>query len=541
MKKYKKIGYTSLLVVVIAFSLSFKSSFFEIAKQLEIFTTLFKELNIYYIDEINPGELMTESIKNTLDGLDPYTKYYNEQDVEDAKIIAEGEYGGIGASIMSVDGKLIVREVFQGYPADKAELKAGDIILKIDSVSVSDQKVGFARNLLVGLPGTELTLKIDRQGKQIEKNVKRETVELDPVPFYQIIDETVGYIAFEKFNKKASEQVGAAIEDLKSQGMTSLIIDVRHNPGGLLHEVIKIVNFFIPKNKVVVTTKAKVNKWSNTYLTKNNPIDTEMPIVVLIDNKSASASEILAGALQDYDRAVILGKRSYGKGLVQRTRKLAYGTQLKLTISKYYTPSGRCIQELDYAHRDGKKIPKFSDYGKHEFKTEGGRIVYDGGGVTPDILMDTVKQSEIIKRFLNSQALFNYTTSYYYKNKSIANPEDVLLTSKDFERLKEYLIEHPESFELKTEKSFEDLLTKAHHEGLYLDQEYELIRDKINQEKVALLSNDQDKILDILSYKIINRYYYKEGEYQRKVKKDPYIQEAVNVLKDTLKYQSILN
>ncbi|NNC70858.1 MAG: S41 family peptidase, partial [Flavobacteriaceae bacterium] len=351
MKKFKNIGVTLLLIFTIVISLSYKSDFFEVAKQIEIYTTLFKELNMYYIDETNPAELTDTAIKNMLKDLDPYTVYYDEQGVENARISAAGEYGGIGAVSMYIDGKLIIVEPHQESPADKAGLKAGDEILKVNQVLVSNKENDAASSLLKGLPNSKVQLQIKRQDKIFDVELIREKVVVNPVPYYKMLDDEVGYISFIKFNQKASSEVKNAFEDLKALGMKKLVLDIRGNLGGLVNEAVEIVNFFIPKDEVVVTTKAKVKKWSDTYKTRKLPIDLEIPMIVLIDERSASASEILAGALQDLDRAVIMGERSFGKGLVQRYRKLTYGTQLKLTISKYYTPSGRSIQELDYTNR----------------------------------------------------------------------------------------------------------------------------------------------------------------------------------------------
>ncbi|HIE45873.1 MAG TPA: S41 family peptidase, partial [Flavobacteriaceae bacterium] len=377
MKKIKRFGIVTVLITILTLTASFKSDFFEIAKQIEIYTAVFKELNMYYIDEINPSQLTSEAINQSLKNLDPYTRYFDEQGVEDAKIKRRGSYGGIGSSSSFINKKLFVREVYEGTPSQKAGLKAGDQILKIDDVWVKDYEGKAINSLLKGLPDTKVNVKVNRNGEKIDIEITRNKIEVDPIPFYQMIDDEVGYMAFIKFNQKASSRVKEVYEDLKNEGMKKLIIDVRGNPGGLLNEVVKIVNYFVPKNQIVVTTRSKVKKWSTTYKTLNDPIDLEIPIVILINDRSASASEILSGALQDLDRAVVIGERSFGKGLVQRYRKLPYGTQMKLTISKYYTPSGRCIQELDYTNRDLKTgiVPKFDLKKRNMFKTLNGRKV----------------------------------------------------------------------------------------------------------------------------------------------------------------------
>ncbi|AOW21153.1 S41 family peptidase [Urechidicola croceus] len=540
MKNMKKKITGVLLVFAISISWSYKSDFFEIAKQIEIYTTLFKELNLYYVDEINPADIMDKTIQNTLSELDPYTRFYDEQGVENAKISAEGEYGGIGATTTYRNKNLIVREVYKDYPANKAGIIPGDIIVKIDNTILENQSEDIVRSLLKGLPSSTVSIQVKRQNQLLDFNITRETVEINPVPFYEMVDDEVGYISFIKFNKKAAKEVRNAFLDLKSQGMSKLIIDVRKNPGGLLNEAVDIVNFFIPKNKVVVTTKAKLDKWSNTYKTKNEPLDTEIPITILIDGRSASASEILAGALQDYDRAVIVGERSFGKGLVQRSRKLSYGTQLKLTISKYYTPSGRCIQELDYANREGDDIPKFSDLGVSEFKTENGRKVFDGGGVAPDLEIKKPEKTEATIALLSSDEFFNFVTSYYFKNPSVAEPNNFQLGENEFSLLKTYITNNSENFKLKTEYSLEKALESAKNENLNINTEYLQLLRKIKEEKISSLDLNKDEIIEELTSEIINRYYFKEGEYQQKLVFDTLIKESLSVLKNENRYKEIL-
>lgn len=540
MKSLKSKLTALFLIAAISISVSYKSDFFEIAKQIEIYTTLFKELNLYYVDEINPAEVMDKAIENTLANLDPYTRFYDEQGVINARISAEGAYGGIGASIVYRNGNLIIREVFEDNPAQKSGLKVGDEIIEINNTILKEQTEEVVRSFLKGLPNSTVNMKVMRQNQEMSFKLSRETVEIDAVPFYQMIDDEVGYIAFVKFNRKASDQVKNAIEDLKSQGMQKLIIDVRHNPGGLLNEAVEIVNFFIPKNKVVVTTRAKLEKWSNTYKTRKEPLDIEIPLTILIDERSASASEILAGALQDYDRAVIIGKRSFGKGLVQRSRKLSYGTQLKLTISKYYTPSGRCIQELDYTNRKGDSIPKFSDGGVNEFKTENGRIVFDGGGVSPDYKIDMPEKTEATKRLLVSDGIYNYATDYYYKHTTIGEVSKFELDKREFELFKEYLNKHPKSFQLNSEKYFDEALEKSEKDNLSISKAYQELQANIQTEKIAALNSNKEEIMEALTLKIVNQYYFRTGEYQYKISFDKTIKGAIKLLQDEEKYTAIL-
>jgi carboxyl-terminal processing protease len=543
MKNIKKIGIIALIIAVTTISVSYKSNFFEVAKQIEIYTTLFKELNMYYIDETNPAELTDVAIENMLKNLDPYTRYYDEQGVENAKINAMGEYGGIGATSSYVNNKLIIIETYENSPADKADIKAGDEIIMVDDVLVSDYKNDAVSALLQGLPNTKVKLKLKRQNRTFEVQLIRQKIEINPVPYYRMVDDEVGYISFIKFNRKASEEVKNAYEDLKDQGMTKLILDVRGNLGGLVNEAIEIVNFFVPKNEIVVTTKAKVVKWSDTYKTKKEPLDLEIPLVVLIDGRSASASEILAGSLQDLDRAIIVGERSFGKGLVQRYRKLTYGTQLKLTISKYYTPSGRSIQELDYSNRNKNgDIPKFSDKERNAFKTKNGRTVYDGGGIQPDIKFERPEQTEATKSLLKSNAIFDFATNYYYEHDTIESSKDFQLSDRDFQSFVSYLKSDTSGFKTNTELIFEKAFLTANEESydVVIEQSYNDLIEKINIKKIEELNLNKDEILDYLKEKILNRYYYKKGEYINKVFNDNAITQASKLLKNEKKYIQIL-
>lgn len=400
---------------------SFKDDFFEIAKQIEIFTTLFKELNKNYVDETNPGDLMDKAIKGMLASLDPYTVYFNEQDVVSFKINNTGEYTGIGALLTRKDGKLIVKEQYKNFPADKAGLKAGDEITQVGDILLSDFKED-ASELFKGSKNTKIDIKYIRQGKPYTTQIIRDEVEIKSVPFFGKIDAETGYIVLSHFNNKASVETKMALEQLKNEGAKRIVLDLRGNPGGLLNEAVNICNLFVPKNEIIVTTKSKIEKYNNTYKTTKEPVDTEIPLIIIVNGKSASASEIVSGALQDLDRAVVLGSRSFGKGLVQRPVDLTYGTQLKVTISRYYTPSGRCIQALDYAHKDKNGLAiKTEEKNYNAFKTRKGRTVYDGGGIQPDVELDETKLSPITNALVKNDGIFNYVTSYYYKNPTLGN------------------------------------------------------------------------------------------------------------------------
>ena len=456
----KRIILSVVAVGIFFTTVSFKNDFFEIAKQIEIFTTLFKELNMNYVDETNPAELMDTAIKSMLTELDPYTKFYNEQDVETARIRNSGEYTGIGASVKTRDDKITIIEPHKGYPADNAGLKAGDEIIKIGDIVLSDFD-SDAGELLKGSPGSEVQVTYLRQGKQETTTLERGKIDVEAVPYYKLLEDNTGYIVLSKFNAKASTQVIDALKTLKADGADKIILDLRGNPGGLLSEAINVTNIFIPKGELVTTTKSVIKKYNRTYVTKNEPVDTEIPLVVLIDGRSASASEIVSGGLQDYDRAVIVGARSFGKGLVQRPKQLTYGTQLKVTISRYYTPSGRCIQALDYWNRDedGNAVrTKSAEY--NEFKTKAGRSVFDGGGVLPDVQLETSKFSGVTSALVQDEAIFNFATNYYYTHK-LESPEDFKFTSSDFSEFKEFLKTTNFKYTTQTEKELKETLEIA--------------------------------------------------------------------------------
>ncbi len=535
----KRVFVPVLAVVLVVVGSSFKSDYFEIAKQIEIFTTLFKELNMNYVDDTNPGELMDTAIKNMLDDLDPYTRFLNEQDVEAYKINNSGEYSGIGAMVRSYEDRLLIIEPYEGYAADKAGLKAGDEIINIGGIAVSDFK-DDATELLKGANNTTVEVTFKRQGKTQSTTVTREAIEIDAVPFYSMAADKTGYIVLTRFNAKASEQTKSALLDLKSQGMERLILDLRGNPGGLLSEAIKITNLFVPKGELIVTTKSKVKKFNREYRTKSNPVDVDIPLVVLVDGGSASASEIVSGGLQDLDRAVIVGARSFGKGLVQRPLKLTYGTQLKVTISRYYTPSGRCIQALDYWNRDdqgnAKRNTEFRD-----FTTRNGRKVQDGGGVMPDIEIPELKGNALTKALVSKNLVFDYATSYYYQN-ALDSPEAFEFSNADFAAFKKQVQESDFNFETNTEKALREAIEKEDPAllGEEMTGRYQELMQQIKQEKIKAIDRYQEKIRKSLEDEIIKRYFYRNGLYEYYLDNDMAVKEAISILKDAKGYASIL-
>ena len=535
----RKVLVPVLGVVLLVSASSFKSDFFEIAKQIEIFTTLFKELNMNYVDETNPAELMDTAIKNMLQDLDPYTKFLNEQDVEAYKINNAGEYSGIGALVRSYDEKLLIVEPYKAYPADKAGLKAGDEIIKIGDITIADFK-DDASELLKGANNTSVTITFKRQGEIKTTTIEREAIEVDAVPYYQMVDDKTGYIVLSKFNAKASSQTKSALLDLKGKGANRIILDLRGNPGGLLSEAINVTNLFVPKGELIVTTKSKVKKFNREYKTKNQPVDTEIPVVVLVNGSSASASEIVSGSLQDLDRAVIMGARSFGKGLVQRPLRLTYGTQLKVTISRYFTPSGRCIQSLDYWNRDedGKAVrnTQFND-----FTTKNGRQVQDGGGVMPDIEIAAVKANELTTALMNNNVVFDYATDYYYKN-TLENTSDFSFSDSDFQNFKNFVSKSDFSFETKTEKALKKAMTDREEVvfNTNIENDFKTLLADIDKGKIMALSTYQKEIQKKLEDEILKRYFYREGLYDYYLTHDDAILTATALLADEAKYSGIL-
>ncbi|MCG9971433.1 S41 family peptidase [Christiangramia crocea] len=531
-----------ILIGIFIGTVSFKSDFFEIAKQIEIFTTLFKEINMNYVDETNPAALMDTAIKSMLTDLDPYTNYWNEQDVEAARINSAGEYTGIGALVKTGPKAITVVEAYKDYPADKAGLKAGDEIIKIGNISVADFEED-AGELLNGAPDSNISITYRRQGEIRTTSLKRSSVELNAVPYYKLLDDNSGYIVLSRFNAKASTEVARALKDLKNQGANKIILDLRGNPGGLLNEAINVSNIFIPEGELIVTTKSSIEKYNREYFTKKEPIDTKIPLSVLVNGRSASASEIVAGAIQDLDRGVIVGARSFGKGLVQRPRELAYGTQLKITISRYYTPSGRCIQALDYRRRDeeGKAVrTKVEDY--NEFTTRNGRKVYDGGGILPDVKLETSEFSDITQALLMQDAIFNYATKYYYSHE-LSEPGDFNFTDTDFNDFKDYVNKSGFEYQTATERELNEMLEKAEDEKLRarISSEINNIKTEINNYKRQELDSKKPEIMSLLTDEIIKRYFYKEGLYEYYTENNPEIERAKSILNNPSEYSKILN
>ena len=523
------------------FAASFKDDFFEIAKQIEIFTTLFKTVNQNYVDEVNPAELMDKAIKSMLADLDPYTNYFNEQDVVKFKINNTGEYTGIGAMITRKEDKLIIKEPYKGFPADKAGLKAGDAIFQIGDVLLADFKED-ASQLLKGAKNTKVDVKYIRQGKTLTAQIVLDEVEIKAVPFFAKIDDKTGYIALTAFNRKTTQETKEALEKLKADGAEKIVLDLRGNPGGLLNEAVNVCNLFVPKGEIIVTTKSKNPKYNNVYKTSNEPIDLDIPLVIIVNGKSASASEIVSGALQDLDRAVIVGSRSFGKGLVQRPIDMTYGTQVKVTISRYYTPAGRCIQALDYWHKDKDGKAVRTDASKYNaFKTKKGRTVYDGGGIQPDVELADSKTSTIADVLQKNDGIFNYVTYYYFKNPNLGDKIPTL-TDADYSDFKGFLKREKISFDTETELALKATLEKAKKEKIddTIQTQYDQLMAALQKSEEALLDKNQKEIKKLILEEIIKRYQYKEGLYQYYLKNNVEIAKATSILSNPVEYTKIL-
>lgn len=544
----KKIKLTILafcLTVTSFMSFSFVDNYFEIAKHLDIFTTLYKELNTFYVDETIPGDLMKKGIDEMLKSLDPYTTYIPETEIEDFKFMTTGQYGGIGAMITTMDDYVIISEPYEGFPAQKSGLMAGDKILEINGLSAKSKTTEEVSKILKGQPNTSVNLLIERKNNStpFEVTFNREKVSVPSIPYSDFVDDGIGYIRLRSFTRNCALELKNSILELKkNQNLTGLILDLRSNPGGLLNESVDIVNLFIDKGEEVVSTRGKIKSWDKKYIANKNPLDSEVPLVVLINSSSASASEIVSGSIQDLDRGVIIGQRSYGKGLVQQTRKLSYNSQLKLTVAKYYIPSGRCIQALDYSHRnqDGS-VGKIPDSLMTTYKTRNGRMVKDGGGILPDIVISKDKYGMIIGSLVKERLFFNYATDYRLLHDSI--PPNFIFNESDFSDFTKYLKDKDYSYQTETEKVLEDLKKQAEEEKYFasFSVEYDSLFNKMINNKNDDLLNSKEDIKQILTGEIMSRYFYQKGRILAGLSFDNEVEEAIQILKDTEKYQYILS
>ncbi|MDO5664438.1 MAG: S41 family peptidase [Bacteroidia bacterium] len=515
--------------------------YFDINKSIDIFNSVIRELDMFYVDSLKVDSLVNGTIRNMLARMDPYTEYYTEENIGDLQFMTTGEYGGIGSIISYNNNQVIINEPYKGLPADKAGLKAGDAILEIDGTDMRKATVKDVSDKLKGTPGTPLKLKIQRPGenKPRELTIVREKIEMDPITYSTVMDDKVGYLHYSGFTNGSSNRVKETILDLKKKGAESLVIDLRGNGGGILDEAVNIVNFFVRKGLEIVSTKGKVKQWDRSYRTQNQPIDTLMPIIVLIDTGSASASEIVAGSLQDLDRAVIIGNRSFGKGLVQTPRDLPYGGNIKITTSKYYIPSGRCIQALDYSHRnpDGS-VARVPDSLTNVFKTKNGREVRDGGGITPDYVIPQEKGGTIGYYLITENIIFDYVTNWVIKHKTIASPESFHLSDADYEQFKQFVKTKDFRYDQMSNRSLQSLKNIMEFEGYFdtASNEFKALENKLQPNLNRDLELFKKDIKQMIETEIVQRYYYKEGVLKYELQDDPALKKAKEVLKDKQLY-----
>lgn len=551
MKKFlnRRNGIIVAIVLITVAFFSFKSGDdrnFQIAKNLDIFNSIVKELDMFYVDTIDPNKTIREGIDNMLYSLDPYTVYYPENDQDELEMMVKGSYGGIG-SLIRYNPKskyTVIAEPYEGMPAAESGLKAGDLLLEIDGKDLKGNS--DVSTLLRGQVGTSFKLKVQRPGvkEPLEFNIVRRSIQMPTIPYYGVMDGQVGYINLSSFSGSPSKDFKKAFLDLKKQGITSLVIDLRNNGGGLLDQAVEIVNMFVPRGKTIVTTKGKIKQASNTYKTLREPLDTDIPIAVLVNSGTASSSEILSGSLQDLDRAVIVGNRTYGKGLVQVPRSLPYGGNLKITTSKYYIPSGRCVQAIDYAHRneDGS-VARIPDSLTTVFHTAAGREVRDGGGVSPDIEVKQERLPNILFYLVRDNLIFDYATDYCLKHTAIASAKEFELTDADYEEFKNKVKGADFKYDQQSEKILNTLKEAAEFEGYMKDasDEFKALENKLKHNLDRDLDYFSKDIKKMIAEEIIKRYYYQEGAIIQQLKDDKDLDEAVKVLTNPERYQQILS
>jgi len=535
----------AVMVMLIMAGWMFKPAddFFEVTKNIELFTSVYREVNTYYVDELRPGELMKTGIDAMLGSLDPYTTFFPESQIEDARFEQSGTYGGIGAAFRQIDQQITIYDVYESSPAQKAGLMPGDVLLEVNGRSVKGKKGEEVMRLVKGAPKTEVTLKVQREKEELTFRVVREEIKMKNVSYSGMINR-VAFIRLDHFMPNAAADVKAAFLKLKDQKPEGLILDLRGNPGGLLHEAVNLCNLFLDKGKEVVFTRGKVKEWNKSFKTLNPPMDKEIPLVVLVDGRSASASEIVSGTLQDYDRAVIVGNRTFGKGLVQITRPLKYNSQLKVTTSKYYTASGRCIQAIDYSRRDnGDKPGRIADSLQRAFKTSVGRTVYDGGGVMPDVEVADPLIHDIVQDLVRSNMIFFFANKYRQEHSSIAPAETYELSDKDYDDFCRFVADRHVALSPALEQAFAGLekAISDMEDAPSVEQQLKALKKTFQKEKEAELRKYAAEIKPLLAEEIVSRYYYNTGRVVYRLRHDADVEEALAILKDPRRYQYILS
>lgn len=545
--KQQKLKIVIFLTAIVSItSYSFVDDYFEVAKNLDIFSSLYREVNMYYVDSVDPGKLMKKGIDEMLSSLDPYTNYIPESNIEDYRFMTTGQYGGIGAVIRPKGDLVIVSDPYEGFPADKAGLRAGDAILEIDGKSTKNKKTDEISRALKGSPKTEVKLLIQREGvaKPFEKVLIREEIKVKPVPYYGMIDNKIGYIKLTSFTENCGRDVAEALKDLKSKNtLSGVILDLRGNPGGLLNEAVNISNVFISRGQEIVSTKGRYKDSDRAYKALNEAIDTEIPLAVMVNSGSASASEIVSGSIQDLDRGVIVGQRTFGKGLVQTTRPLSYNSQIKITTAKYYVPSGRCIQALDYTHRneDGS-VGKIPDSLVSEFKTKAGRKVYDGGGVEPDYITTIKKLNPICNSLVNKNIIFDFASRYRTLHESIP-AGDFTFTDSDWNDFLKYISDKEYDYITKSEKSLDEFKKNSEDELYFatLKTDIETLQTKLKHNKQEDIEKNKSDIVALLEDEIASRYGYQQGRIRESLTHDKEVMKAIEIINDKATYTGILS
>jgi carboxyl-terminal processing protease len=535
----------ALLFLISASAFKASNDYFEISKNLDIFSAVYKEIHTSYVDDTKPGELIRSAIDAMLKSLDPYTNFYSEAQAEDYFMQVTGAYGGLGASVRKRADKIMIDEVFGGFAAEKADLRPGDFILEVDGNSTEGKTAEEVTKLLKGQADTEVSLTIERPGiGQLSKMVNREKIKIKNVPYFGMVQDGVGYIQLTGFTPDAGKEVYRALQDLKLENnVQAVILDLRDNGGGLLHEAVNIVNVFVKKGQLIVTTRGKNKEEEKTYQTLNAPLDTDIPVAVLINGRSASASEIVSGSIQDLDRGVVIGSKSFGKGLVQQSRNLTYGTQMKITVAKYYIPSGRCIQKLDYGHKENGRAVEVPDSIKKTFYSLYARRPFiDGDGVSPDIPIKRPERSKIAQALIDNYVIFDYATNYRNEHDSIVSPKSFSLGDTDFEHFVSYLKKQDLSYTTDTEKALVKLREKAEEESYFngISSQIESLNTALASNKEEDVQRHKEEILEMLETEIARRYYHQQAEVETSFEDDKDILKAIEILLDKEKYRSIL-
>lgn len=531
-----------LVISMLAVSTTFKSEtgkYFEIAKNIEIFTNLYREINTYYVDDLDPGKLMRTGIDAMMNSLDPYTNYISESQIESYRYITEGRYNGIGAMSKRMGDFVTITELYEGQPADKAGLKVGDRILAVDGKNATGKNPDEVNDILRGFPGTEVILTIQRAGvaDPFDLMLQRGEVKVENVPYKGWVKDDIGYIALTTFTRNAGQNVETALKELQEDNpnLKGIIFDLRGNGGGLLTEAVNVSNVFIPKGEMVVTTKGKVKDWDRSFKTMKSPVTTDLPLTVIVDKNSASASEIVCGVMQDYDRGVLLGQRTYGKGLVQNTRDVGYNSKVKLTTAKYYIPSGRCIQSVEYENGAPVNIP---DAERTPFQTRNKRTVLDGGGVRPDIVLDHPSDAAIVKSLVNKNIIFDFVTNYCLQAPEVNSVEEYEFNS--FDQFLSFLEEKKFSYDTESEQLLKKLNNSNEKEVYALSAEIEAMQQKIEAAKAGEIEKYKEAIIDLIEKEIANRYFYQRGKIKMGLKNDAEIKEAIAILEDANRYSELL-